>query len=228
LCAEDVSTAMKTVDTDGVLTPEEAHEILVSNDVNEWGEEARRSAREASGERVYYGRLSSPEEVAGDGYDEVPLSEMENVDVNAVDAFIGTPDDNLEDHRKAHSNGVPTDIAVVYGDGSVVERLTDVHELAPDGQMRGVTLHPEENEPITTAYTDLKTVAVTRLFLSPEDVPLIRVARDEVGDKLAQTALEYGANDLGFVGEGDENPELISREIGLEPVERADVFGGEL
>lgn len=230
MCTENVHTAMKTVDTDGVLTREKAREVLESRKVNEWGRQARQRSRGVSGNRVYYGDLCSPEDVTEDGYSEVLLAHREDIEEGSVDVFIGAPDDGIDEHRRVHSLGVRTDVSVVYGDGGLVERLAEVRELASEGSLRGVTLHPAEGRPVTTAYTDLKAVAVTRLFLPTEDVPLVRVARNKVGDKLTQTGLEYGANDLGFIGDGDEDDEdlaLIGREAGFEPVERREEFGGD-
>jgi hypothetical protein len=218
---------MKTVDTDGVLTQQKARKVLESNQINYWGKEARLRVHNTSGNRVYYGSLSSPEEVTEDGYDEVHLSDIEDADEDSVDAFIGAPENTLGEHRRAQSFGVQTDVAVSYGDGELVERLTGVRELASERDVRCVTLHPTEDEPVTTAYTDLKAVSVTRLFLPTEDVSLVRVPHNEVGEKLAQTALEYGTNDLGFMRDKDEKElALIGREAGLEPIERKGKFGG--
>ena len=81
----------------------------------------------------------------------------------------------------------------------------------------------------TTAYDDVKRVALARLFL--EDVPSIQVDWSLYGPKLAQVALTVGANDVDAVSPLDDNAEgrrrapleEIRRNIraaGLDPVER--------
>jgi aminodeoxyfutalosine synthase len=80
----------------------------------------------------------------------------------------------------------------------------------------------------TTGYEDLKRVALARLFV---DVPSIQVDWSLYGQKLAQVALTFGADDVDAVsavddlGEGPRRAPLeeIRRNIraaGLEPLER--------
>lgn len=210
---------MRKPDAETSFAPEDAAEILESDDINGFGDAAREKARHVSGERVYHGSLTPPGEVKHDGYVEVRLSERDDVNVSAVDAFVGAPDDTFGDYRSARA---PVDVAVVYGEDAdaFAERLAEVRELSDDVTVRAVTLVPDGR---TTAFTDLKAVAAARLCL---DVFGVRVAREEVGDKLAQTALAYGANDLGFVDEDDGfDAELTAREAGFAPVDRAEAGG---
>jgi len=200
----------------GAAKPDDVDDLLDTDNVNSLGDRAREKTRRLTGDRVYYGRLSSPEEVTGEGYAEVRLSERGRVN-GAVDAFVGERDDRFDDYREA---GAPVDAAVVYGDGALADRLDEVRNLSDGSEVRAVALVPDGR---TTAFTDLKAVAATRLYL---DVTGVRVAREEVGDKLAQTALAYGANDLGFVDEDDGfDAELAAREAGFTPVDRADAGG---
>ena len=197
----------------------DAAAVMRGDDVNSLGGAARKKARRLTGDRVYYGSLTPPEEVTKDGYAEVRLSERDAVEADAVDAFVGGSDDGFEDYRGV---AVPVDVSVVYGDGEEAfgERLGEVDGVSEDVSVRAVSLVPDGR---TTAYTDLKAVAAARLCI---DVPGVRVAREEVGEKLAQTALAYGANDIGFVGGDDDfDPELAAREAGFTPVDRADVGG---
>ena len=199
--------------------PRDAAALMRRDDVNSLGGAARKKARRLTGDRVYYGSLTPPEEVTKDGYTEVRLSERDAVETDAVDAFVGGSDDGFEDYCGV---AVPVDVAVVYGDGEEAfsERLEELDGVSEDVAVRAVSLVPDGR---TTAYTDLKAVAAARLCL---DVPGVRVAREEVGEKLAQTALAYGANDIGFVGGDDDfDPELAAREAGFTPVDRADVGG---
>jgi hypothetical protein len=210
---------MRKPDTEAVSTPEDVVSLMGTDEVNRLGEAARERARLLTGDTVYYGSLTPPGKVTTGGYDEVRLSDREDVESTAVDAFVGTPENTTDDYRGASA---PVDIAVTYGDDAegFAEGLAEVREVSADTEVRAVTLVPDGR---TTAFTDLKAVAVARLYL---DVLGVRVARDEVGDKLAQTALAYGANDLGFVGENDDfDPELTAREAGFTPVDRADVGG---
>ena len=208
----------------GAEKPGDVAEVMRCDNVNALGEVARRKTRRLTGERVYYGRLTPAEESTRDEYAEVRLSERDAVgDTGIIDVFVGERDDGFEEYRGAES---PVDVAVVYGDepDAFAERLAEVKELTQDCQVRAVSLVPDGR---TTAYTDLKAVAATRLYL---DVVGVRVAREDVGEKLAQTSLAYGANDLGFLNGGEEDKEefdaeLAAREAGFTPVDRADVGG---
>jgi hypothetical protein len=196
---------------------EDIREILGTDDINGVGKAAHEETRLLTGDRVYYGSLSSPEEVSYESYDEVLLSDRDDVEGDSVDVFVGEYDDTLDAYREAEK---PVDVAVVYGDGEFAERLVEVDELSREVEIRAVTLVPDGR---TTAYTDLKAVAAARLSL---DVVGVRVRREKVGDKLAQTSLAYGANDLGFVDEDDGfDAELAAREAGFTPVDRIKTGG---
>lgn len=107
------------------------------------------------------------------------------------------------------------DVVVGYGSEpgrAVVEQLESVKELGR-GVVRCVEVRPTER---TTAYDDLRAVGVARLYL---DGVGVRVS-SEVGSKLAQTALEFGADDVGYADEYEYDVELLIEEAGFTPVER--------
>jgi len=227
---------MKETGAESRLSTEDAVSLVDTDDVNALGGEARSSARRVTGDRVYHGSLTPAEEATGGAYAEVRLTERDAVEASAVDVFVGGRDAALgagdgaaDAYREAAETGVPVDVGVLYpgtdGAGSaevLAKRLGLVDELArEDGvEARAVTLYPEGR---TTAYTDLKAVAAARLCL---DIVGVRVAREDGGPKLAQTALAYGANDLGFV-DTDEgfDAELAAREAGFTAVDRAEAGG---
>lgn len=117
--------------------------------------------------------------------------------------------------NEARDDGA-VDVLVEYGGEpgeEVVEELEEVMELGP-GVVRCVEVRPLER---TTAYDDLRVVGVTRLYL---DGVGVRVS-SEVGSKLAQTALEFGADDVGYAGDYEYDVELLIDEAGFTPVRRA-------
>ncbi|MDY6779175.1 MAG: hypothetical protein SV760_01225, partial [Halobacteria archaeon] len=146
--------------------------------------------------------------------------------------LVGTSRDSLELHRKAHDAGLTTDVTVTYShddEKEVAESFEAVRDLDNEtGGVRTVVLVPDtemsEVEGPTTAYQDLRVVSAARLYFDDLN---IRVSREDVTDKLAQTALEFGADDVGFVEEGEFDVELVIREAGFEPVKRGRVGEGE-
>lgn len=112
-------------------------------------------------------------------------------------------------------DGEGLDVLVEYGaepGTEVLDRFEEVRELNRGGGVRCVELVPTDR---TTAYDDLRVVGVARLYL---DGVGVRVS-SEVGSKLVQTALEFGADDVGYMGEYDD-VELLIGEAGFTPVER--------
>lgn len=125
---------------------------------------------------------------------------------------------SLERQRENHSNGVETDVVISYGsdpDNDVIEALEEVKDLQNEaGGVRCVEVVPTET---TTAYDDLRVVGVSRLYL--DGVDNIRVSSGLEG-KLVQTALEFGADDIGFEGDYEHSAELLISEAGFTPLER--------
>lgn len=207
-----------TAAADGPIDPDEARELLATSDVAALGRRADARRRRAHGDVVRYGpapedgRSSTEEghvEMIAD--DAVAPEELDD----DVDAVVAGPGWTLDDHEALHDAGVPTDVAVTYSGGTDdVDALVAVRGLArrTDGVR---TVAPTPEEPQSTAYDDLRVLAVARLLL--DDDVHVRVDRDAVGAKCAQTALAYGADDLGFAGTGEFDVELIAREVGDEP-----------
>jgi len=154
-------------------------------------------------------------------------------------------EDWLEIHKKAHRLGIKTNCTLLYGHMETLQervehliRLRQAQEEAPGFQaFIPLAFHPE-NTPIpargTTGVDDLKTIAVARLVL--HNIPHIKAYWVMLGEKTAQVALAFGADDLeGTVVEekithmaGATSPQFISkkrligliRKAGKIPVER--------
>lgn len=154
-------------------------------------------------------------------------------------------EDWLKIHKKAHRLGIKTNCTLLYGHMETLQervehliRLRQAQEEAPGFQaFIPLAFHPE-NTPIpargTTGVDDLKTIAVARLVL--HNIPHIKAYWVMLGEKTAQVALAFGADDLeGTVVEekithmaGATSPQFISkkrligliRKAGKIPVER--------
>lgn len=191
--------------------------MLESADVLSLGQRADEERRRLFDDSVYYGRLTPPDGVDGDRYAEVELKHLVDVETEDVDAFVGEVDDDLELHEEAWEVGVPTDYAIGYGDRDAEDVAEELQRLRDaDGDLRSVELAPMER---TTAYRDLAAAATARLLF--DDVH-VRLDRRKVGDKLAQTALEFGVDDVGFVEdeEGGRDVELLAGDLNFTAVER--------
>lgn len=151
----------------------------------------------------------------------------------------------LRIHKAAHRLGIKTNCTLLYGHMETLRervehliRLREAQEEAPGFQaFIPLAFHPE-NTPIpargTTGMDDLKTIAVARLMLP--NIPHIKAYWVMLGEKTAQVALAFGADDLeGTVVEekithmaGATSPQFISRgrlirlirKAGKIPVER--------
>ena len=114
----------------------------------------------------------------------------------------------IEIHALAHDIGIPTNATMLYGHIESVEERVDhllaLRELEEEhpGFLAFVPLafHPE-NTPIkldgivgTTGRDDLVTIAVSRLLL--HNIPHIKSYWVMLGEKIAQTALWFGADDI--------------------------------
>ncbi len=203
--------------TDDLSSKEEVAASLESTDVVGLGRRAQEIRRELFGERVYYGWLSKADEIDGSVYTEVSLEDFEDVDPDDVDVFVGAAEHGLREHGMAWDVGVATDYRVHYGDRDledVASELVDLYEA--DEQLRAVEMAPAGR---TTAYEDLAAAATARLMFSNEHV---RLDREKAGEKIVQTSLEFGVDDVGFVdGEEDvRDVELLAGDLGFEAVER--------
>lgn len=191
--------------------------MVDSDDVLSMGRAADGERRRLFDGTVYYGGLTPPDDVTGTGYAEVELGHLGEVGTDDVDAFVGGVDDDLDLHEQAWDAGVPTDYSVGYGDRDSREVAEELIGLrGSGGDLRCLELSPLGR---TTAYRDLAAAATARLLF--DDVH-VRLDRRKVGEKIAQTALEFGVDDVGFVGDEDEvrDVELLAGDLGFTAVER--------
>jgi aminodeoxyfutalosine synthase len=152
----------------------------------------------------------------------------------------------LQVMEAAHSAGLKTNATMLYGHIETyperLDHLIALRELQDrtSGFSAFIPLafHPANTGlahlPPTTAFDDLKTIAISRLML--DNFPHIKAYWVMIGEKLAQLALSFGADDLdGTIIEeritheaGATSPKGLTREqltrlitsAGYEPVER--------
>ena len=148
--------------------------------------------------------------------------------------------------RECHLQGVRTNATMLYGHVETVEDRVDhllrLRALQDEtGGFSGLiplAFHPENTPlahlPETSGQLDLRVIAASRLLL--DNVPHVKAYWIQIGTKLAQIALHFGADDLvGTVvdetithaagattasGMTRAEFERIIRETGREPVER--------
>ncbi len=112
----------------------------------------------------------------------------------------------LEIMAAVHDAGIRSNATMLYGHiETLEERLTHLIKLRTlqdktDGFVAFIPLsfHSKNTKlaylPPTTAYDDLKTIAIARLLL--DNIPHIKAYWVMIGEKLAQIALSFGADDL--------------------------------
>ena len=112
----------------------------------------------------------------------------------------------LEVARACHELGVPTNATMLYGSVETVEdrvdhldrlrRLQD--ETGGFTALIPLAFHPDNTPlahlPETSGQTDLRVIAVSRLLL--DNFPHVKAYWIQIGTKLAQVALHFGADDL--------------------------------
>jgi aminodeoxyfutalosine synthase len=147
----------------------------------------------------------------------------------------------LEIMRTAHELGLRSNATMLYGHMETAEEVIDhllrLRELQDDtgGFLAFIPLafHPQHTQlegevpPSTTAFQDLRAIAIARLML--DNFPHVKVFWIMVGLKLAQVALGFGADDIdGTVTEerithaaGAETPEALSEEELVRVIEEA-------
>ncbi len=156
----------------------------------------------------------------------------------------------LEIHRIAHQMGIRSNATMLYGhvekDEDRVEHLHLLRDLQDEtgGFMTFIPLSfipyetPMAHLPEPTGLTDLKQIAVSRIYLDNFDH--IKVYWIMTGVRIAQIALSFGADDIdGTVTQerivhmaGAKTPEMLSvdtiqrliLEAGREPVERDSIY----
>jgi aminodeoxyfutalosine synthase len=153
--------------------------------------------------------------------------------------------------RECHRQGVRTNATMLYGSVETaadrVDHLIRLRELQDEtGGIPGfipLAFHPENTPlahlPETSGQLDLRVIAVSRLLL--DNVPHVKAYWIQIGSKLAQVALHFGADDLvGTVvdetithaagaktasGMTRQEFERLIRETGREPFERDSEYG---
>ncbi len=148
--------------------------------------------------------------------------------------------------RECHRQGVRTNATILYGSVETVEERVDhfLHLRDLQDETGGFTgliplaFHPENTPlaslPVSSGQTDLRVIAAARLLL--DNFPHIKAYWIQIGTKLAQVALFFGADDLvGTVvdetithaagattasGMTRQEFERMIRETGREPFER--------
>lgn len=112
----------------------------------------------------------------------------------------------LEIARECHLQGIRTNATMLYGHVETVEDRVDHlmrlrHLQDETGGFSGLiplAFHPENTPlahlPQTSGQTDLRVIAVSRLLL--DNFPHIKAYWIQIGTKLAQIALFFGADDL--------------------------------
>jgi aminodeoxyfutalosine synthase len=122
-----------------------------------------------------------------------------------------TGEEWLRVHRVAHELGIPTNCTMLYGHVETaddrIEHLTALRGLQDEtgGFLTYIPLayHPDNNElgeelgrvgSATTAYEDLKNIAVGRLFL--DNIPHVKTHWPMVTPFLSQIALSFGCDDV--------------------------------
>ncbi len=130
-------------------------------------------------------------------------------------------------HREAHQLGIPTNCTMLYGHVETaddrIEYLTMLRSLQDEtgGFLTYIPLayHPDHNElgeelgrvgSATTAYEDLKNIAIGRLFL--DSIPHVKTHWPMVTPFLSQIALSFGCDDV----EGTVVYERVYHEAGAQ------------
>jgi aminodeoxyfutalosine synthase len=156
----------------------------------------------------------------------------------------------IDIHRAAHELGLRTNATMLYGHLEEprhrIDHLCKLRELQDDtgGFQTFIPLafHPEntglDDLPKPSGLMDLKTIAISRLMLDNFDH--IKAYWIMLGEKIAQTALAFGADDLDgtvvheliYHDAGAETPvgltveqiHAMIREAGRDPVERDTLY----
>ncbi|MGH9369718.1 MAG: aminofutalosine synthase MqnE [Thermoanaerobaculia bacterium] len=198
------------------------------------------------------GRRTIPEtirELKSAGMDSCPGGGAEIFEKRVRDTICKnkiTGEEWLAIARECHLQGVRTNATMLYGHVETAEdrvdhliRLRDLQdETGGFSGLIPLAFHPENTPlahlPATSGQLDLKVIAVSRLLL--DNFPHVKAYWIQIGTKLAQVALHFGADDLvGTVvdetithaagaktasGLTRREFERIIRETGREPFER--------
>ena len=128
----------------------------------------------------------------------------------------------LDVAKAAHRSGLHTNATMLYGHIETVEERLEHLEMLRDAQDETggflayipLAFHPKNTElsrlSKTTGLDDLKNIAVARCFL--DNFPHIKAYWVMIGQKLAQIALSFGADDV----DGTVKEEIITHMAGAE------------
>jgi cyclic dehypoxanthinyl futalosine synthase len=128
---------------------------------------------------------------------------------NLIAPYKDNTDEWLECMRTAAALGIRSTASMMFGHVETLEdrvthlqRIRDLQdECQPFRAFIAWSFQPEDTQlPIpqkASSFDYLRTIAVARLFL--DNIPNLQVSILTQGPKIAQTALGYGANDLGSV-----------------------------
>jgi len=119
--------------------------------------------------------------------------------------YKASAEEYLKIHREAHKLGIPTNITMLYGHiedyKDRIEHMTKVREVQDETRGFQVFIplkyHPEGTElggELTSSVDDLKTIAIARLYL--DNFEHIKAYWVTLGERVAQLALNYGADDI--------------------------------
>jgi len=112
----------------------------------------------------------------------------------------------LEVAKACHENGIRTNATILYGSIETIEERVDhldrlrrvQDETGGFNGLIPLAFHPDNTPlshlPETSGQTDLRVIAVSRLML--DNFPHIKAYWIQIGTKLAQVALDFGADDL--------------------------------
>ncbi len=158
--------------------------------------------------------------ISGKSYEEV-LSELKEAGLDALPGggaeifservrkqiapYKASAEEYLEVHRTAHRLGIPSNATMLYGHVETyeervlhMEKLRELQDETGGFQVFIPLAYWPEGTRLggsrTSSVDDLKTIAVSRLFL--DNFPHIKAYWITLGEKVAQIALNFGADDL--------------------------------
>ena len=152
------------------------------------------------------------------GLDSLPGGGAEILDDDVRDKICRgkeTSEEYLHIHKTAHELGIPTNCTMLFGTVETLEQrlqhMIDLRELAretngfqcfvPYPFLPDDSRLPEAQ--LATGSEIIRTIAISRLMI--DTIPHIKAYRMNIGDNLAELALQYGADDI----DGTVQQELI-------------------
>jgi hypothetical protein len=143
------------------------------------------------------------------------------------DAWLidGDAEQPITAHRKAHTEGRPSEAAVLYGEDvppeHTADRLLELATLAREtGLLRAVCPIPAAGvrTPGSWGVEDLTVIAAARRTLDPS--VRVRPSWTRLGAQTCAVALAFGADDLAVPVDDPTDVDLLARSAGRVAVER--------